>query len=139
MGAAVEWQTEITSFIEEIATRPIDVFNPRRDDWDSSWEQVASNLKFNEQVTWELEHLEASDIKAFYFDPNTKSPVTLMELGLVLGNLYRDNKCIVCCPEGYWRRGNVDITCGRYGATIDSTMGEFKQSIREAIGYYDVD
>jgi hypothetical protein len=21
---------------------------------------------------------------------------------------------IVCCPEGFWRKGNVDIVCSRY-------------------------
>ena len=29
-----------------------------------------------------------------------------MELGL-----YANKSCIVFCPEGFWRKGNVDIVC----------------------------
>ena len=46
-----------------------------------------------------------------YFDPETKSPITLLELGLYA----RSGKLVVCCPHGFWRRGNVDIVCDRYG------------------------
>ena len=45
-----------------------------------------------------------------YFDPNTKSPISLLELGLFA----QSKKLIVCCPEGFWRKGNVDIVCDRY-------------------------
>ena len=46
-----------------------------------------------------------------YFDPNTKSPISLLELGLFA----HSKKLIVCCPEGFWRKGNVDIVCDKYG------------------------
>lgn len=33
-----------------------------------------------------------------------------MELGYVLGMDWRTGpKTIICCPEGFWRKGNVDI------------------------------
>jgi hypothetical protein len=46
-----------------------------------------------------------------YFDPATKSPISLLELGLFA----KTGKLIVCCSEGFWRKGNVDIVCKRYG------------------------
>jgi len=51
-----------------------------------------------------------------YFDPNTKSPITLLELGLftVVDRVVKQ-KIIVCCPTGFWRKGNVDVVCRRYG------------------------
>ena len=46
-----------------------------------------------------------------YFDPNTKSPVSLLELGLYA----HTGKLRVCCPDGFWRKGNVDVICARFG------------------------
>ena len=59
---------------------------------------------------------------AMYFAPETKAPITLLELGLFA----RTGKVIVCCPEGYWRRGNVEVVCARFGiarvATLDALV-----------------
>lgn len=111
MGAAEDWQTNITGRLEEIDLGlDIDIFNPRRDSWDSSWKQEESNPEFNHQVNWEMNKLDRSDAIFMYFSPETKSPISLLELGL-----YADSgKIIVCCPDGFWRKGNVEIVCSRY-------------------------
>ena len=67
------------------------------------------NPHFKEQVNWELDALEQADWIIFYFDKHTKSPITLLELGLFATS----KKLLVCCPEGYWKKGNVDIVCQR--------------------------
>lgn len=118
MGKAIDWQTQIA---KALASSDILILNPRRDNWDSSWKQSIDTPQFREQVEWELDALDAADFVVFYFDPNTKSPITLMELGLhAAGN---PEKVIVCCPEGFWRKGNVDIVCRRYGvAQVDTVV-----------------
>lgn len=108
MGKAVDWQEKIIS--ELMVVDNLTILNPRRDCWDSSWEQNIENPHFKEQVEWELEGLERSNIVLFYFAPETKSPISLLELGLFANS----GKAIVCCPEGFWRKGNVDIVCNRY-------------------------
>ena len=113
MGAAENWQTRLE---KELADLDIFILNPRRDDWDSSWIQSPSFGPFRDQVEWELAAMEKADCILFYFSPGTKAPITLLELGLWLGKC--PQKIIVCCPEGYWRRGNVLITCNRYGVTV---------------------
>jgi len=112
MGKAENWQER---FAREFKQWDVTLLNPRRDDWDSSWEQKKENLQFNEQVSWELEHMEKADLVVFYFDPETKAPITLLELGI--NATAQPEYVIVCCPEGYWRKGNVDIVCERYGVT----------------------
>jgi hypothetical protein len=107
MGKAVNWQTEMEYFFNQ---RLWNVFNPRREDWDSSWKQDYLNPQFSQQVNWELNALEKADLIIMYFDPNTKSPISLLELGLYA----ESGKIIVVCPEGFWRKGNVDILCDRY-------------------------
>jgi hypothetical protein len=93
-------------------THSVCIFNPRRDEWDATWEQSIDHPKFKEQVDWELDMLDQATLKLFYFVPYTKSPVTLMELGLVAKE--QGHRTIVCCPNGFWRKGNVDIICARY-------------------------
>ena len=108
MGKAENWQEKVENKLKNF---DLIILNPRRDDWDSSWIQSIDNFKFREQVEWELLAQEKADIIAMYFCPETKSPITLLELGLFA----HMKKMIVCCPDGYWRKGNVDIVCNRYG------------------------
>ena len=117
MGKAEKWQDKV---VKALAHRPITFFNPRRDDWDSSWKQEISNPQFNKQVSWELKALESADYIVVYFDPNTQSPITLLELGLHA----KSGKLIVCCPEGFWRKGNVDIVCKKYKVRQVQTLDE---------------
>src|SRR5436309_2729618 len=110
MGTAVNWQSFVC---EHLANANMLLLNPRRDDWDSSWEQSIENPEFVAQVIWELDAMERADIVLMHFEPGTKSPITLLELGLL-----KDNPgLVVHCPEGFWRKGNVDIVCQRYGVT----------------------
>ena len=107
MGKAVEWQKKI---VDSVPNKPYIFFNPRRDDWDSTWAQEKSDKNFKQQVEWELEALETADFIVMYFDPKTQSPISLLELGLHA----RDGKLIVICPEGFWKKGNVDVTSDYY-------------------------
>jgi nucleoside 2-deoxyribosyltransferase len=123
MGKATHWQQKI---VEAFSNTDLVFFNPRRDDWDSSWEQKVDNPPFFEQVNWELDHIEAADLVIFYFDPATQSPVTLMELGIVAKS---GKPAIVCCPEGFWRKGNVDIVCKRYSCKQVDTLDDLIRSM----------
>jgi len=41
---------------------------------------------------------------------------------------------IVCCPEDFWRKGNVDIVCERYGVDQVDTLDELIEFAKEYIG-----
>ena len=127
MGKAVDWQTELTEGLMDIPD--LNIMNPRRDDWDSSWEQTIENEQFNEQVSWELEKQEQADVICMYFDKDTQAPITLLELGLFC----EPEVLIVCCPEGFYRKGNVDIVCQRYGIEQVDTLEELIAVTRERI------
>lgn len=107
MGVAENWQDKLTRLL---AQHDGIILNPRRDDWDSSWKQDISDPQFNKQVNWELDAQSMADRIVMYFDASTKSPITLLELGLFADS----RKLVVCCTEGFWRKGNVDIVCQRY-------------------------
>ncbi len=128
MGKAVDWQSQLIAALDNL---PITVFNPRRVDWDSSWTQSKDDPRFREQVEWELDHLDRADVIALYLDPATKSPISLLELGLHADRT--DNKLIVCCPEGFWRKGNVDIVCERQCVTRVDNLDQLAQSVKDSL------
>lgn len=127
-GAAPNWQADIER--ELVKNEKVIVLNPRRDDWDSSWVQSINNPQFKEQVDWELSSQEICDIIFMYFDPQTKSPISLLELGLFA----RENKLIVCCPDGFWRKGNVEVVCDRYDIPIHNSLEEALKVTKAYIG-----
>ena len=126
MGKASDWQAAFAGAFEGI---PITFLNPRRPQWDPTWVQSIENPVFAEQVNWELDSIEAADIAVFYFEPSTMSPITLAELGLTLAS----GKCLVCCPQGFWRRGNVEIMCSRFKAPFFETLPELIEAARQRV------
>jgi nucleoside 2-deoxyribosyltransferase len=100
MGKASLWQDYVIQKLEMFEGT---ILNPRRTSWDVSWEQSIHNEKFKEQVDWELDGIEQSDIILFYFDPHTLSPITLMEYGLSIG---LGKQILVACPKPFWRKEN---------------------------------
>jgi len=127
MGSAVDWQKEVIDALSDLKGT---IYNPRRDDWDPSWDQDISNEPFRKQVEWELDHLQWASIICFYFDPNGPAPITLLELGLSAKASYFGTHVVVCCPKGYWRRGNVAIVCQRHGIDFVETLDEMIANIR---------
>jgi hypothetical protein len=124
MGSAENWQDK---FINGVKDLDVIILNPRRDHWDTTWSH--KSIEFRQQVEWELHAQNIADSIVFYFDPATKSPITLLELGLnINGNIF------VCCPEGYWRKGNVDIVCEQHDICVLDTLEDLIEYIRKLYG-----
>lgn len=130
MNTAVNWQERVLR--DMVGMDHVLFMNPRRSSWDSSWKQESSNPHFKEQVTWELDRLDEADIIIFYFDGSTKSPITLLELGLHATT----GRCIVCCPKEFWRRGNIEITCERHNIPLFDNYEEWIAHIKEDLNEY---
>ncbi|KAH8701216.1 hypothetical protein GQ44DRAFT_555534, partial [Phaeosphaeriaceae sp. PMI808] len=124
MGKAVQWQSLLAQHLRDL---PITVYNPRRNGWDPKIDVKAHDDSFREQVVWELDALQKADVVCFYFDHETLSSVTMLELGL----LAHSGKIIVCCPEKYWRSGNIKITCDRYEVPRVTTFKELVPAVRK--------
>ena len=39
-------------------------------------------------------------------------------------------KLVVCCPPGFYRRGNVQIVCERFGVDLVDTRKELVEKVR---------
>jgi hypothetical protein len=130
MGNSIDWQQKVIDHFQDLYNeKEIIILNPRRNDWDSSWVQTIENEQFSGQVNWELDALEASDFIIMFFDKNSKSPISMLELGLFADS----KKMLVCCEEGFWRKGNIDIVCQRKEIptfeTIDHLITALKTKI----------
>lgn len=130
MGKAEDWQSKIINSLSSLH-KELTIYNPRRDDWDSSWDQQISNDNFYEQVRWELQALDDSNLIVMYYDPNTTSPISLLELGLYANS----KKLIICCPDGFYRKGNIDIVCHKYNIPMLDDFNTFVDYIRNMIVY----
>jgi len=130
MGQAEHWQRRVEAALADL---DVTIFNPRRDDWDSHWQQSIDHPQFRQQVEWELSAQERAALVAMYFAPHTKAPITLLELGLGATT----GKLIVCCPDGFWRKGNVDVVCRYYGipqvGDLDELIAEVRRRLCPAI------
>jgi nucleoside 2-deoxyribosyltransferase-like protein len=129
MGTAHNWQEEIS---QRLTYQPGTILNPRRRNWDASWIQSIENPQFVAQVEWELQALTLADVIIMHFEPDAKAPVSLLELGLF------HEKMIVHCPEGFWRKGNVDIVCRWFEVPTVRTMEELtNMTIENLRGFRD--
>lgn len=126
-GAAEDWQSVL---VERLQDLPVTLLNPRAATWDPTLAQDISNPIFRAQVQWEITHLGRADLRVFYFAPNSLAPITLMELGMFAD---RGKACLVCCPPGYWRRGNVQVVCERYNIPLHDDFDDFAADLRYRI------
>lgn len=126
MGNSIDWQAFIGNKLSDLG---IIVLNPRRTDWNSAWEQSIENTQFREQVEWELNALEKATWIFFHFEAASKSPITLMELGLHA----RGGKCVVHCPKEFWRKGNIDVVCHRFAIPQVASLEEGLLFLKEKL------
>lgn len=123
MGGSADWQTEAIKLLEEKYkdwTENVVVLNPRRDDWDSSWSHEFQDPQLFQQMSWELDQMKAADVIIMNILPDSKSPITLLELGLHAGS----GKLRVICPKEFYRSGNVHMVCYRYDIPLYNTLEE---------------
>ncbi|GFF56583.1 hypothetical protein IFM62136_03158 [Aspergillus lentulus] len=118
-----DWRETLSTSLSDLS---VTIYNPYRSDWDSSWREDIDFPPFREQVEWELDKQDKADIVLIYFHPATQAPVSLLELGICARI---PGKAIVVCPEGYWKRGNVQIVCEKYGIEMVDNVGALRDAI----------
>lgn len=126
MGRAVNWQDQI---VNALSDDDVTIFNPRREDWDASWIEDISDENFSIQVNWELNNLKRADLVVFYFDPDGRAPITLLELGLCITT----KNCLICCPDGYWKKGNIQVVCDKFSVPLFESFDELVVALKHTI------
>jgi hypothetical protein len=113
-GDSTDWQQELINTINGVELRrPTSIYNPRRKEWPSS----DNHREIDRQIEWELSHLEKADLIVMNILANSKSPISLMELGLFA----REGRLMVFCPKTFYRYDNVRNVCKRYEVPLHTT------------------
>lgn len=125
-GNSIDWQEHLINTLNEndnFVNGYIHetIINPRRKNWNASIEQSINNPELFQQMSWEKEGLTRANKILFNFLSSSKSPITLLELGLWANS----GKCLVICPKEFWRAGNVEFICNEYKIPIYRSMEQF--------------
>jgi hypothetical protein len=125
MGKAVNWQEQILKWSTEKDSRTNYCFyNPRRADWDSSWNQTLDDPQFTRQVLWELDHIDNADYVFMWIPKESSAPISLLEFGYMIGSGAARDKLIIGVEPGYYRRGNIEVMCNRHKIKLCSSLWE---------------
>ncbi|KAH8804646.1 hypothetical protein F5884DRAFT_859267 [Xylogone sp. PMI_703] len=131
-GSISTWRS---SLFKHFSNHPITFLDPYRPDWDSTWKEDIECEKFRTQTQWELDMQDKATLVAFWFQPETLAPVSLLELGLVLGKRGSNasREVVVMCPEKYWKRGNVQVVCHRYGVEVVDSLENLCEALERRL------
>ena len=74
--------------------------------------------------------MDRADIIAVFFAKGTLAAITLMELGLFI---QKGKRVVVACEEGFWKRGNVQVVCERFGMDVLGSLEELVEGVKGAV------
>ena len=107
-GNSTNWQEDVIKEIAKLNINNLDIYNPRREHLNSGSDEL------ERQIKWEQYHLDKADVIAMVLLDDSKSPISLLELGLYSTS----NKLIVFCTPNFYRFDNVRLTCEKYGIEL---------------------
>jgi hypothetical protein len=123
-GKAIDWQKAVEMALVHYKGA---LFNPRRENWDPTWEQKASNPQFAGQVNWEMDQIGNSDLVIFFLQAGTLSPISIGEIYWMAAT--RPDRMIVACEPDFWRRGNIEVMSQREGFILVSSLKELIEEL----------
>ena len=123
-GDSENWQEQV---IEKFKfNSKIKFYNPRRKQWDP----CPDNSELEYQIKWEQKYLDKSDLIIMAISDDSKSPISLLELGLYA----KDQKMIVFCNENFYRYTNVKLTCEKYNIPLyNNSVNDITNFINKCI------
>lgn len=104
-GDSLNWQDKVIMELINLGIK-CEVFNPRREHWNPN----PTKEDMEAQIKWEQDHLDRADIIAMVLLDDSKSPISLLEMGLYA----KSKKLIVFCTPKFYRFDNVRLTCEKY-------------------------
>ena len=109
-GDSLNWQDKTIIELINLGINDIEIYNPRREHWNPN----PSKEEMEYQIKWEQDHLDKANFIAMVLLDDSKSPISLLELGLYA----KSNKLIVFCTPNFYRWDNVRLTCEKYNIEL---------------------
>jgi hypothetical protein len=115
MGMAEDWQQRVIDTLSGV--HDLVLINPRRAEFTPD--------TLDEQIRWELEALEVSDLIMMYLPSSAKAPISFFEAGLY----WKSGKLIIGAGAEFYRRRNLELTAERYGQTVFENLFDLVQAM----------
>lgn len=106
-GDSLNWQEELSNMLNSIN---INIYSPRC----LKWNPNCTKEELDNQIKWEQKYLDKSDMIIMVLLDESKSPISLLELGLYA----KSKKIIVFCTPKFYRYDNVRLTCEKYNIPL---------------------
>ena len=108
-GNSLNWQDKVIIELINLGVS-CEVFNPRREHWNPN----PTKEDMEKQIKWEQDHLDSADVIVMVLLDDSKSPISLLEMGLYA----KSKKLIVFCTPKFYRFDNVRLTCEKYNIEL---------------------
>ena len=109
-GNSLNWQDKTIIELINLGVKNLEVYNPRREHWNPN----PTKEEMEKQIKWEQEHLDKADVIAMVLLDDSKSPISLLEIGLYA----KSGKLVVFCTPNFYRWDNVRLTCEKYNIEL---------------------
>lgn len=109
-----DWQHKLCDMAEadDSNGRALTIYNPRRKEFTDN-----SSSAVRKQIKWEHEHMDDVDLIVMNLLDNSKSPISLMEIGMYA----ESGKLVVFCTDKFYRYDNVEMVCKKYNVPLHNT------------------
>jgi hypothetical protein len=76
------------------------------------------------------------DVVALYLEAGTNSTISSLELGKLAERRPKD--VVLCCPEGFWRVGTVEMMVERHGMCLVRDFADMVKEVRRRLAFHRV-
>ncbi|TYA78616.1 nucleoside 2-deoxyribosyltransferase domain-containing protein [Seonamhaeicola marinus] len=83
-----------------------------------SGHDAMNDLQMESHINWELDMLDLADKVFLNFLEESKSPISLVELGMYT----RTSKLIVVCPNAFYKSRYIKTLCKKYKIPLFTTL-----------------
>ncbi len=103
-------------------TRAINTFEKRYHLFDPTNVHHAdlNDSEMSKHIKWEWEALKHSDAILFNFNAESKSPISLLELGMYI----RSEKIVVVCPKEFYQSHYIETLCSEEQVPLFQSIEE---------------
>ena len=120
------WQQELIEYLSDV---DVTIVNPRREG-----DLATDGTEAAIQIEWEFNYLKSCSMISFWFPKTSICPITLFELGKVLGTYDLHNVIVLvgCDPE-YSRLFDVQQQSKLEGVSVIIGKEQFFKAVKESI------
>lgn len=142
MGNSTDWQTDLTEKISSNVIKclaesldkarkfqRVVVLNPRRRDWDNSWNLDPLDPRLIAQIEWEHSAIEMSHLVFVNILESSQSPISLQEVGLI----YDKSKLIIHLPPKYEFQAILEKYAQHHSIVSHSSFDDSVESLLSSL------